>query len=86
MAARGMGQDVVAHVGGGVDADGPLSHLRDGHDVGESALGDPSMGRDHLRLDEGQHRIASADGEGADQEEGPEQVEEKRQRFHFFSL
>ena len=77
MAARHPGDDVIAHIGGGVDADGPGGHLGDGDDVREGALRDPVMGRHDLRLDQREHRIPAAEGEEADDEEGPCELQEQ---------
>lgn len=72
----------VAGIGGGVDAHGAGGDLADGQDVGELLGGEPGMVVDDGVLDEGNHRIASAEGEEADEEEGVEEGEEE----HFFSV
>ena len=63
MARSGLMQNLIADIGGAVDTDGAGSHLGDGHDVGERAFGQPAVRHDDLRLYEGQHGVASAEGE-----------------------
>ena len=82
MTAAGSRNHVVTDVGGAVDADGTWGHLGDGHDVGEQALGNPGVRRNHLCLNEGQHGIAPSEGKEADDEERHKQLEEQGDRFH----
>ena len=72
----------VAGIGGGVDAHRAGGDLADGQDVGELLGGEPGMVVDDGVLDEGNHRIASAEGEEADEQEGVEEGEEE----HFLSF
>ena len=62
----------VACIGGGVNAYGTGGDLADGQDVGELLRGEPAVLFDNGTLDEGYHRIAAAEGEEADDEEGVE--------------
>ena len=74
MPGSGGGHDIIAHVRGAVDAYWTGGHLRNGHDVGESALGQPGMLDHDFSLDEREHGISSSESEHPYQEERPEQL------------
>lgn len=64
----------VAGIGGGVDPYGAGGNLADGQDVGKLLGGEPRMLLDDGALDEGYHRVASAEGEEADEKERVEKL------------
>ena len=73
----------VARIGGGVDAHGAGGNLADGQDVGEFLCREPPVLFDDSTLDEGDHRIASTEGEETDDEEGDEELEENHLSINF---
>ena len=83
MAGTGLVHDLVADIGGTVDAYRSRSHLRNGHDVSESTLTEPGMSHYDLGLDEGKHGITPTECEETDDEEHPEQLEEKDRINHY---
>ena len=79
----GLVQYLIADVGGAVNPHRTRGHLGDGHDVSESALGQPSVSHNDLCLDERQHSVAAAEGEQSYHKENPEKLEDKSKLSHF---
>lgn len=73
----------VAHVSGGVDANGAGCHLRDSHDIGKLAHCHPMVVRNNLTLNHRQHGIASTESEEANEEERIEKLEVDQIRLEF---
>ena len=61
----GKARLLLPDVGCRIQPHGPRRHLRQGHDVGELLRGHEAMAGDQLILEEGNHGVAAAEGEGA---------------------
>lgn len=69
----GVGDAGVAHIGGGVDADGSGRHLADCDNVGELSHSEPVVSVDDFALYHGNHGVAAAEAEESDFEEAVEE-------------
>ena len=82
MAPRGPG-DLDAHKGGGIDGDGPRSHLGDGDEIGELRHVQPVVDIHHLGLDEGEGRIPPAKAEKPDLEKAEKELDQDQDEPSF---
>ena len=62
-----------AHIGGDIDGEGAGRAFAHRDEIDQLLHGHPAL-LGHRALDEGDHGVAPAEGEGADQEKAPEQL------------
>ncbi|SCJ42241.1 Uncharacterised protein [uncultured Blautia sp.] len=65
---------LISYEGGGVDGNGARCGLGNGDNVQNVPVLQPAAAFRHLTLDQGDHGVASAKGEGADFGKSPEQL------------
>jgi hypothetical protein len=81
----GIDKGCVAHIRGRVDADGPWSALTDSDYVRELPHRHPMIMPHDFALYHGYHGISPAETEEADEEEGPEELYQKRNHLFVVS-